>query len=155
MRLNFVILCCLFCSSFQIKAPRNSFRASRSLRMSGEYSDKVKGGTAGKYLFSLALAALVRSQLSSIDVRTTTVCPSGFNAERSLRIFQENDPDFHCLPLGEFVKTFVTSRIVLPGDPDFDTNFFRMEARGLKTSQPIRGGDRPDKAELLKLGYKL
>lgn len=108
------------------------------LALSYSYSSKdaIKGGRGGKILFCISVALLLRSQFSSVELRTTTVCPTGDKAGNTIRIFMENDPDFHCLPLSELVTNFFTSPFVFPGDPEFDTDFI-TGPRGLKMSRPI------------------
>ena len=106
-----------------------------SLGLNGS-KDDIKGGTGGKILFGISFVLFLRSQFSSVELRSTTVCPTGDKAENTIRIFMKNDPDFHCLPLAELAMKVLSEPLVFPGDPDFDTDFF-TGPRGLKMSRPI------------------
>ena len=112
-------------------------RSVRVTSLSGSYTDETSGGNGGKILGALAVALVLRSQFSSVELRTTTVCPTGAKAANTIRIFKENDPDFHCLPFQELAIKTLTSPLVFPGDPDWDPNFL-TGPRGLKISKPIR-----------------
>jgi hypothetical protein len=101
------------------------------------YSPATKGGEGGKALFGLSVLLLLKSQFSSIDLRTTTVCPSGDNAASKVKQFISADPDYHCMPLAELASSYITSPLVFPGDADWDPSFF-TGPRGLSISKPIR-----------------
>lgn len=105
------------------------------------YTDKVRGIGGFKVLATLAVLGQLRSQFSSVELRTTTVCPSGLNAERTQRTFESNDPSYHCLPLAELARRFLTDPLVLPGDAAYDPQFIRIEMRGLKQSSKLTRGD--------------
>jgi hypothetical protein len=93
---------------------------------------KSDGKREGTILFAIVLLAVVRGAFIPKDLRTTTSCPTGYGAEKTLAKFQQNDSSYHCLPTGELVYKYFTSRWVFPGDPEFDTNFLRIEMRGVK-----------------------
>jgi len=71
-------------------------------------------------------------QFSTIELRTTSVCPGGPEAERSIQRFKANDDTFHCLPAGELAWKVLTDKWVFPGDPEFDTQIIRIEMKGVK-----------------------
>lgn len=110
----------------------NSFRSTAL-----SYTPATKGGDGGKALFGLSLVLLLKSQFSSVDLRTTTVCPSGDNAAAAVKQFKSVDPDYHCQPLPDLAISYLTSPLVFPGDKDWDPNFF-TGPRGLSISTPIR-----------------
>ncbi|CAM9144487.1 unnamed protein product [Heterosigma akashiwo] len=95
----------------------------------GYASDGVK---EAKILFGLLGLLLIRNQFSTIELRTTSVCPGGPEAERSIQRFKANDDTFHCLPAGELAWKVLTDKWVFPGDPEFDTQIIRIEMKGVK-----------------------
>ena len=113
-------------------SPEVPFHGPRvmTLHVKGGYSSD--GKQEGKVIFAIASLFFIRSLFVPVDLKTATVCPSGLNAERSLEKFQAYDPDYHCLPAGELLKQFFTSRWVFPGDPDFDENWLKIELRGVR-----------------------
>lgn len=113
-------------------------RSSLTMASPTRNSDKVRGLGGFYVLATLAVLGQLRSQFSSVELRTTTVCP---DTERTLNIYKENDPSFHCLPLDELARRFFTDPLVLPGDPAYDPSFLRIEMRGLKSSTPITRAD--------------
>jgi len=144
-RLLFALLLCVLAASVcglrgvAIRGSTTLLRMSEKNRP--QYTDKVRGIGGFKVLATLAVLGQLRSQFSSVELRTTTVCPSGLNAERTQRAFEANDPSFHCLPLGELARRFLTDPLVLPGDAAYDPQFMRIEMRGLKQSSPITRAD--------------
>jgi len=98
---------------------------------------KQEFGTGGKILLAVSIACLLKSRLTTIDVRSTTICPSGPGHEKVIETFQTNDKDYHCLPLGDWVKQIITSPIVLPGSADWDPTVFQGP-RGLPNSVPLK-----------------
>lgn len=111
----------------------------RSMRLNDRAFKSVDGEKEGKVIFVIAALLFIRSLFIPVDIKTATVCPSGLNAERTLEKFQKYDPDYHCLPGNELAKSFLTSRWVFPGDPDFDTNWLKVELRGVRKAgtEPI------------------
>ena len=93
---------------------------------------KSDGKKEGKVLFIVISLLVLRGAFVPKDLRTTTACPTGYGAEKTLARFKANDSSYHCLPTGDLVKNYFTSRWVFPGDPDFDPNFLRIEMRGVK-----------------------
>mmetsp|Transcript_8245 Transcript_8245/g.8407 ORF Transcript_8245/g.8407 Transcript_8245/m.8407 type:complete len:156 (+) Transcript_8245:44-511(+) len=93
----------------------------------GNFSSK--GEEESKWLLLLAGVLVLKGTFSSIDVRTTTICPTGEGAEQTKQQFLANDPTYHCLPLDKVIVNYITSPLVFPGDPDFDTQIIRIEMR--------------------------
>lgn len=139
-----LLLCLASVCGFLVSLPvATKTGSSRTQRWAEKpvYTDKVRGIGGFKVLATLAVLGQLRSQFSSVELRTTTVCPSGLNAERTLAKFQADDPSYHCLPLGELARRFLTDPLVLPGDAAYDPKLFRIEMRGLKQSAPVTRAD--------------
>ena len=94
-------------------------------------------GAGGKILIAVSVACLLKSRLTTMDVRSTTICPSGPGSEVVIQTFQANDKDYHCLPLGDWAKEIIASPIVLPGSKDWDSTIFQGP-RGLPFSVPLQ-----------------
>lgn len=130
--------------------PRHTMRETpchshSSMRLNAGWGNyKSDGKREGTILFVIVLLAVVRGAFIPKDLRTTTTCPTGFGAERTLARFQENDSSYHCLPTGELVYKYFTSRFVFPGDPEFDPNFLRIEMRGVKQGGVSFSGETVD-----------
>ena len=131
-----------------IEHPANllrSHRTSNSMQLNAGWGNyKSDGKKEGAILFLVVLLAVVRGAFIPKDLRTTTTCPTGYGAERTLARFKENDSSYHCLPTGELVYKYFTSRWVFPGDDDFDPNFLRIEMRGVKQGGISFSGDPVD-----------
>lgn len=142
-----LLLCVVVASVFGFRGvSTENIARTATLRMAENkrpvgYTDKVRGIGGFKVLATLAVLGQLRSQFSSVELRTTTVCPSGLNAERTQRAFESNDPSYHCLPLGDLARRFLTDPLVLPGDAAYDPQFMRIEMRGLKQSSKITRAD--------------
>lgn len=93
-------------------------------------------GVGGKVLVAIALSGFVKARFSTQELRSTTVCPSGPGSDVVLQTFQKNDPSYHCLPLDQLATKLITSPLVLPGMPGYDSTPF-MGARGLPNSTPL------------------
>ena len=93
-------------------------------------------GTGGRVLLAVSVACLLKARLSTIDVRSTTVCPSGPGMERVIEKFKSNDKDFHCLPFDEWTRQIILSPVVLPGSAEWDPTLFQGP-RGLPNSVPL------------------
>ena len=113
-----------FCSKYR------SFKSDLHMAFRQEF------GAGGKVLLAVSIACLLKARLSTIEVRSTTVCPSGPGYERVLNTFKSNDNDYHCLPLGEWVKQIIVAPVVLPGSADWDSTAFQGP-RGLPDSVPL------------------
>jgi hypothetical protein len=98
---------------------------------------KASFGTPAKAAVALSLVLLLKARCSPVELRTTTVCPSGPGSEGAIALFMKNDPDWHCLPGQELALKLLTSPLTLPGDPDWDETVFQGP-RGLPTSEPIK-----------------
>jgi hypothetical protein len=98
---------------------------------------KASFGTPAKAAVAISLALLLKARCSPVELRTTTICPSGPGSEGAIALFQKNDPDWHCLDGQELALKLLTSPLVLPGDKDWDETVFQGP-RGLPTSEPIR-----------------
>jgi hypothetical protein len=122
-----------------------SHHTSNSMQLNAGWGNyKSDGKNEGAILFFVVLLAVVRGAFISKDLRTTTTCPTGYGAERTLARFKENDSSYHCLPTGELVYKYFTSRWVFPGDAEFDPNFLRIEMRGVKQGGVSFSGDPVD-----------
>jgi len=80
----------------------------------------------------IALAILSKSVFAPVSVRTTYACPNGFGAAERLAEYKAADPSYTCASGPELFVKMLTAKIVLPGDPEFDTQLFRLERRSMK-----------------------
>ena len=84
---------------------------------------KSDGKKEGYVLLALAVAAVVKGQFTSIDLRTTYACPTGINAERDLARYKAIEPDYKCLPASELYTKMLTAPLVFPGDEKWDPQY--------------------------------
>jgi hypothetical protein len=82
-----------------------------------------------RLIYGLALAFVLTAKTSfmSKDLRTTYVCPYGYNAENVQTELAENQPGYKCKTAPDLLWSVATARLVFPGDPDFDDKPVRIE----------------------------
>ena len=108
----------LNCHSLHTNSRSSIRNNSKLYGIWGNY--KSDGKKEGYVLLALAVAAVVKGQFTSIDLRTTYACPTGINAERDLARYKAIEPDYKCLPASELYTKMLTAPLVFPGDEKWD-----------------------------------
>eukprot|EP01041_Mallomonas_annulata_P009168 gene9168-18999_t len=93
----------------------------RSIAIRGSFWGNYKsdGKKEGAILGALVFFLCLKGNFTSVDVRSTCICPSGPGSE-AVRASLDKDPEYRCLPLNELVYQFLFSPLVFPGDEKYD-----------------------------------